>query len=168
MRSPVDERARSMSSQPCWQDDHARSACKLGPAEVDRPRACSVSESRLCCLVRTQWLSNPFVFGAEHRGAVNGKRGRRFGSVEAAAESKHLTSLSYRLCPMPISRTSAFWRIAPSLRFISFKILATGVLLLECAFRSRMFSLVQATRLLRPFVALRFTLPVPLTRLLAE
>src|SRR5271165_4930819 len=46
--------------------------------------------------------------------------------------------------------------MAPSLRFMSFEILATGVLLLECILRSRMFSLVQATRLPRPLVALRF------------
>lgn len=46
----------------------------------------------------------------------------------------------YRRCPMLISRASAFGGIAPSLRFISLEILATGVSLLECPLRSRTFS----------------------------
>src|SRR5580704_9836603 len=44
-------------------------------------------------------------------------------------------------------RVIAFWRMAPSVRFIALAIFATGVLLLECALRSRSCSFVHSTRL---------------------
>jgi hypothetical protein len=55
----------------------------------------------------------------------------------------------YRLCPirMPISR--AFWRKAPAVRLVSLDISATGVLDRECAFNSRRFSLVHPRHFLR-------------------
>ena len=54
--------------------------------------------------------------------------------------------------PTGIPRAKAFCRIAPAVRFMAFEILATGVLLLECAFRSRTCSLLQATRFVRALV----------------
>lgn len=51
-----------------------------------------------------------------------------------------------------IPKAKAFCRIAPAARFMAFEILATGVLLLECASRSRTCSLVQATRFVRVLV----------------
>jgi hypothetical protein len=45
--------------------------------------------------------------------------------------------------------------MAPGVRFIDLEILATGVLLFECAFKSLTCCLVQASRLLFPFVFLR-------------
>ena len=47
--------------------------------------------------------------------------------------------------------------MAPGVRFIDFEILATGVLRLECDFRSLTCCLDQATRLLFLFVFLRLT-----------
>ena len=63
---------------------------------------------------------------------------------------------SYRRWPMASPRLNAFWRIAPGVRFIAFEILTTGVLLFECALRSRTCSFVQATRLVR--LAIKFIL----------
>src|SRR4029077_11358224 len=57
---------------------------------------------------------------------------------------------------MASPRLNAFWRIAPGVRFIAFEILTTGVLLFECAFRSRTCSFVQATRIVR--LAIKFIL----------
>ena len=56
---------------------------------------------------------------------------------------------------MESPKLSAFCRIAPAVRFIVFEILATGVLLFECALRSRTCSFDQATRLVRPLVFFR-------------
>jgi hypothetical protein len=49
---------------------------------------------------------------------------------------------TYRRWPMASPKLNAFWRIAPAVLFIAFEILATGVLLFECALRSRTCSLV--------------------------
>jgi hypothetical protein len=57
---------------------------------------------------------------------------------------------------MAIPKLNAFWRIAPGVRFIAFEILTTGVLLFECALRSRTCSFFQATRLVR--LAIKFIL----------
>ena len=57
---------------------------------------------------------------------------------------------------MASPRLNAFWRIAPGVRFIALEILTTGVLLFECALRSRTCSFVQATRLVR--LAIKFIL----------
>src|SRR6476620_10639568 len=57
---------------------------------------------------------------------------------------------------MASPRLNAFWRIAPGVRFIAFEIFTTGVLLFECALRSRTCSFVQATRLVR--LAIKFIL----------
>jgi hypothetical protein len=62
----------------------------------------------------------------------------------------------YRRWPMAIPKLNAFWRIAPGVRFIAFEILTTGVLLFECALRSRTCSFVQATRIVR--LAIKFIL----------
>jgi len=48
---------------------------------------------------------------------------------------------------MPISH--AFCRNAPSVRFVIFEIVATGVFARECAFNSRRFSFVHSRRFLR-------------------
>jgi hypothetical protein len=68
---------------------------------------------------------------------------------------------SYRRWPMAIPKLNAFWRIAPAVLFIAFEILATGVLLFECALRSRTCSFVQVIRLVRPLffrlIAIRFS-----------
>ena len=56
---------------------------------------------------------------------------------------------SYRRWPTLIPKLNAFWRIAPAVRFIAFEIFTKGVLLFECALRSRTCSFVQATRLVR-------------------
>src|SRR5262245_26165014 len=56
----------------------------------------------------------------------------------------------YRRCPMLMSKANAFWRTAPSVRFIALEILATGVFYLECVLRSRTSFAVHATRLCRP------------------
>jgi hypothetical protein len=61
---------------------------------------------------------------------------------------------------MASPRLNAFWRIAPGVRFIAFEILTTGVLLFECALRSRTCSFVHATRLVR--LAIKF---IPFERL---
>src|ERR1700730_1021624 len=63
---------------------------------------------------------------------------------------------------MAIPKLNAFWRVAPAVLFIAFEILATGVLLFECALRSRTCSFVQAIRLVRPLfffrlIAIRFS-----------
>ena len=63
---------------------------------------------------------------------------------------------NYRRWPIGIPKASAFCRIAPAVRFIALDILATGVLLFECAFRSRTCSLDQATRFVRALVLFGF------------
>lgn len=57
--------------------------------------------------------------------------------------------MSYRLCPSGIPIWNAFWRNAPTVRFVSLEIFATGVFERECAFSSRTFSLVHSRRLVR-------------------
>jgi hypothetical protein len=54
-----------------------------------------------------------------------------------------------------MSSTNAFWRIAPSVRFIAFEIFTTGVFFLECIFNARTSAADHATRLVRPFAFVR-------------
>jgi hypothetical protein len=42
----------------------------------------------------------------------------------------------YRWCPSPIPRNKAFWRRAPTVRFVNLEILITGVLAFECVLSS--------------------------------
>jgi hypothetical protein len=63
---------------------------------------------------------------------------------------------------MLISNASAFWRSAPSVRFIAFEIFTTGVFFLECIFNSRTSAAVHATRLAGPFdYARRLAIVIP-------
>jgi hypothetical protein len=73
-------------------------------------------------------------------------------SISSRPLSNPVPMPNYRRWPTGIPRAKAFCRIAPAVRFMAFEILATGVLLLECAFRSRTCSLVQATRFVRVLV----------------
>jgi hypothetical protein len=81
---------------------------------------------------------------------------RRLDKTAAHRARSGTRDASYRRWPMASPRLNAFWRIAPGVRFIAFEILTTGVLLFECALRSRTCSFVQATRLVR--LAIKFIL----------
>jgi hypothetical protein len=72
-----------------------------------------------------------------------------YGTQTAEPDRRH-----YRRWPIGIPRARAFCRIAPGVRFMAFEIFSTGVLLFECAFRSRTCSLDQETRFLFAFVAI--------------
>jgi hypothetical protein len=61
--------------------------------------------------------------------------------------SDALLERSYRWCPKPIPSLSACCRNAPTVRFISFEIFATGVRALECLRNSACKAFVHATRL---------------------
>ena len=60
--------------------------------------------------------------------------------------SDALLERSYRWCPKPIPSLSACCRNAPTVRFISFEIFATGVRALECLRNSACKAFVHATR----------------------
>lgn len=53
----------------------------------------------------------------------------------------------YRRWPKPTPMYNAFCRSAPTVRFVSFDILSTGVLAFECAFSSFRSALVHSRRL---------------------
>jgi hypothetical protein len=85
------------------------------------------------------------ALGLTQVGAGSGRGHRLRADLAMAGRAQP----SYRRWPMAIPKLNAFWRTAPSVLFIAFEILTTGVLLFECALRSRTCSFVQATRLVR-------------------
>jgi hypothetical protein len=93
------------------------------------------------------------VDGDTNNSGVTSPVGQNTAAHSAGSGSR---DASYRRWPMASPRLNAFWRIAPGVRFIAFEILTTGVLLFECALRSRTCSFVQATRLVR--LAIKFIL----------
>ena len=68
--------------------------------------------------------------------------------------------INYRRCPSGIPSRSAFCRNEPTVRFVSFAILVTGVFALEWARSSRISALVYSRRTI--FLAVFFGIISPL------